>query len=447
MVSVTGDPAHPRLGEPGVAIEYAVRMRAFGQQALWTKRLAEGMLSGADIDALAALLARFHQSAAIAPADSPWGTSATIAAGADATMATLERLASDAASREALVRLRRWDSEQRRTLAPVFSRRKSDGMVRECHGDLHAGNILTTGQGVEVFDCIEFSEVLRWIDVMNDLAFACMDLACHQRRDLSARLRNAYLALTGDYDGLALLGYYSVHRALVRNLVLLLQGSQAANPGEKAACEKQGRAYLAWADDAAKPGTPAILITHGFSGSGKTSFSRQAAEVLGAVHLRSDLERKRLHGLVPEDRSGSLPGAALYDATATERAYARLEQLAHTVTAAGHIALIDAAFLVAAQRERFARCAARLGVPFFIFDMQASPATMTVRLAARAEAGTDASDAGVQVLAQQLATAEPLSAAEKEKTAVVDMEAGLTHAAVVSACRQLAGSTGIFCVE
>jgi predicted kinase len=295
-----------------------------------------------------------------------------------------------------------------------------------------------------MLDCIEFSDALRRIDLMNDLAFACMDLACHQRRDLTARLRNAYLALTGDYEGLAVLGYYTVHRALVRSMVHLLQAGQAANPEARAACERQGLAYLACAGDAAQAGMPAILITHGFSGSGKTSFSRQAAEVLGAVHLRSDIERKRLHGLAPNDRSA---GAALYDAGATERTYARLAALAGAVTAAGHVALVDAAFLSSAQRDRFSGCAASLGVPFFIFDIQASPATMAARLAARAEAGADASDANVQVLAQQQLMAEPLSAAERQDAIVVDIEAGLTRGAVISACRPVARAIGVACME
>jgi aminoglycoside phosphotransferase family enzyme/predicted kinase len=447
VVSITGDLAHPRLGGPGVAIEYAVRMRAFGQGALWTQRVAHALLSAADIDSLAALLARIHQSAAVAPDDSPWGTLATRAAGADVTLGTLERLAGDAASHATLARLRRWDIEQRRKLAPVFVQRKAAGMVRECHGDLHLGNILTTPRGVEVFDCIEFSDALRWIDLMNDLAFACMDLASRQRRDLSARLRNAYLALTGDYAGLPMLRYYSVHRALVRSMVLLLQAGQAASQEMQEACVQQGLAYLACAGDAAKPGTPAILVTHGYSGSGKTSFSRQAAEVLGAVHLRSDIERKRLHGMAPGDHSGGLPGAALYAAAATERTYARLLALALAVTAAGYVVLVDAAFLTVAQRARFAQCAAQLGMPHFIFDIQASRATMAQRLAARAAAGDDASDAGAQVLAQQLARAEPLSAAEKDRAVVVDMEAGMTRATVIEACRLVADTIGIACVE
>jgi aminoglycoside phosphotransferase family enzyme/predicted kinase len=438
VVSITGDPAHPSLGGAGEAIEYAVHMRAFGQQALWTQRLADGRLSVIDIDGLALLLARFHQQAAPAPADSPWGTLPAFAAPADQTMIELGTLLTDPSGRGLLSGLQAWDIRQRHCLALVFARRKSAGMVRECHGDLHSGNILTTERGVEAFDCIEFSEALRWIDVMNDLAFICMDLAFRQRRDLSARLRNEYLALTGDYEGLAVLRFYGVHRALVRSMVFLMQAGQAQNGSPAAAYGQQGLAYLAYAFDAARPAKPAILITHGYSGSGKTTLSRHVVEVLGAIQLRSDVERKRMHGLKADDRSGSGPGSALYDAAASERTYARLLELARAVAEAGFVVIVDAAFLASAQRARFAQCAAGLGIPFFIFDIQASPAAMVQRLAARAAAGTDASDAAAAVLARQLATAEPLSAAERTHAIVVDAETGIDRAAVAGWCKPVA---------
>jgi predicted kinase len=296
---------------------------------------------------------------------------------------------------------------------------------------------------VEVFDCIEFSDALRWIDVINDLAFAWMDLTCRNRPDLAARLLNGYLARTGDYDGLALLAYYSAHRALVRCLALLLRAAQAALPAAADAARREALAYLSLAARLAVPGKPALLITHGFSGSGKTRFSEQAAALLGAVHVRSDIERKRLHGLQPGDRSGAAPGSPLYGAAATRRTYERLLALARTVVQAGMIALVDAAFLAPAQRRRFARYAAQSGVPFTIFDVRASPAVMAQRLALRAKAGVDASDADAAVLAQQLAAARPLSAAELERTIVVDTDASMSPGDVAALCKPLAQALGI----
>ena len=437
VVKVTGDAADPHLDGAGEAIEYAVHMHAFHQDALWNRRVAGGQLSAQEVDAFADLLGRFHQHAAIAPPASAWGSMAAFAANVSLTFNALARLALSPESQSTIARLRLWVSGQSKKLARVMGMRQRAGRVRECHGDLHLGNIVTTERGIEAFDCIEFSDALRWIDVIDDLAFCWMDLARHGRSDLATRFLNSYLSLTGDYGGLPLLRFYSVHRALVRCLVLLLRAAQATLPCAADAASHEALAYLAFAGRLAAPGRPAILITHGYSGSGKTHFSRQAADLLGAVHLRSDVERKRLHGLRPGDRSGAGADATLYGPAASRRTYNRLLALARIVVQSGMTALVDAAFLSYAQRQRFARHAERLGVPFRIFEVRASHSVMTQRIALRTKAGADASDADLAVLAQQLQAAQPLSEREREQAIVVDTDAGMPPSEVARLCRPL----------
>lgn len=159
------------------------------------------------------------------------------------------------------------------------------------------------------------------------------------------------------------------------------------------------------------------------------------------MHLRSDIERKRVYGLRVSDRSGALPGSQLYEAAATRRTYARLLRLTRMVVEAGMVALLDAALLAPALRQRLARYAA--GVPFLIFDVRASPAVMTHRLAERASALSVASDADTRVLASQLADAKPLSDCEMERTVVVDTEAGISPALVARLCEPLKAMLGI----
>lgn len=437
VVKVTGDAVEPCLNGAGEAIEYAVHMHAFPQQALWSRRVAGGELSAHEVDAFAALLGRFHQDAAIAPAASGRGSMAGFAVNAATTFDALARLAQSPESQSTIARLRIWDAEQGRRLARAAGMRMRAGRVRECHGDLHLGNILTTEHGVEAFDCIEFSDALRWIDVINDLAFCWMDLACHGRRDLASRFLNSYLSLTGDYGGLVLLSYYSVHRALVRCLVLLLRGAQTALPNAADAASREALAYLAFAGRLAAPGRPAILITHGYSGSGKTHFSQQAAELLGAVHLRSDVERKRLHGLPPGDRNGAGADSTLYGPAASRRTYSRLLALTRIVVRSGMTALVDAAFLSYAERQRFARHAERLGVPFRILAVRASHSVMAQRIALRTKAGADASDADLAVLAQQQQAAQPLSEQEMKQAIVVETDAGMPPGEVARLCKPL----------
>lgn len=432
VVAVTGNEAHPVLGGVGAAIEYAVRMHAFGQDALWGHRIAHGLLEGAEVDELAHLLARFHMDAPRAPVDSGWGGRAAIATTFPATLAELAASAvgTDAAG---LAALRQWEAAERARLAGHFGRRKAQGMVRECHGDLHCDNVLTVDGRVQVFDYIEFDEALRWIDVMDDLAFPCMDLACRGRPDLAARLLNRYLEDTGDYQGLAVLPYYRVHRALVRAKVMLLRAGQSdAQAKVRALSRAECLRYLDFGLRSARPGQGAVLLTHGYSGSGKTTFCRFVVDILGAIQLRSDVERKRLH-----------VGTALYGETATRLTYAHLRWLAGEVVAAGWPVIVDAASLTAAQRASFRTLAAEMDVPFFLFDIRASQAAMRARIRARRQGGRDVSDADVAVLDSQVAADEPPGPEEMAHAIVVDTEPGLDSARVGRACAPVLAMLGM----
>jgi aminoglycoside phosphotransferase family enzyme/predicted kinase len=423
VVPVAGDPSRPVLGGTGPPLDYAVWMRAFDQGALWSERLARGRLDGAEVDRLAAVLARFHRDTARAPAASAWGSAATVTATFAATLSALAADAADDAADDVallgdLAVVRRWAARRRPALRALATARKAAGMVRECHGDLHCNNIVTLAGEVKAFDCIEFDAALRWIDVIDDVAFAYMDLACRGRPDLAARLLNAYLEQTGDYAGLALLPHYRVHRALVRARVMLLRAHQPGLPADvREASRAEGRSYLRCARRSTCDVPTAVIAMHGYSGSGKTTVARLLVEGLGAVQLRSDVERKRLQPAAARD--------ALYGAGATCRTYARLCELARTVVAAGWPVVVDAACLRAAERGRLRAVAAGLGVPFLIVDVRAPPERMRARIAARRQAGRDASDADAAVLERQLAGAEPLSRTERARTVVVDTGAGI----------------------
>lgn len=434
-VSVTGDPAHPAIGGEGDVIEYAVRMHAFAQQALWSYRVRHGLLAANDIDDLAPKLAHFHLDAAIASKNAGWGTLQTIAATADETLAELAEQLHEHEARDRLAALQNWERAQRLNLADAVDARKAQGMVRECHGDLHCGNIVTTDWGVEVFDCIEFNDRLRWIDVMSDLAFVLMELRFRRRADLAARLLNQYLEITGDYPGLNVLRYYQVHRALVRAKVMLLRANQSDMCAQdREECQQSGLAYLAFAQRCSQHGSAAIMITHGYSGSGKTTFARDVVALLGAVQLRSDVERKRMHGLSATSRPGASSDIPLYAAETTRITYERLLALARAVAQAGWPVIVDAACLKRSQRTLFHALAIELGVPFFIFDIRASQASMKSRIVAREAADRDASDAGIHVLVQQLRHDEPLTAEEAVHTIMVDMEGDMDRQRAKEAC-------------
>lgn len=421
VATISGTPQVPVADGPGEAVEYAVKMRAFEQSALWSHRLRADLLTAGEVDQLAQRVADFHDNAQVAAADSAWCAPAALQAIADETLDQIAVLLDTGEDRQRLQDLHAWEQAQRARLGPLFAARKAGGAIRECHGDLHSGNILTAGGTVEAFDCIEFNDSLRWIDVMNDVAFTCMDLRFRQRPQLAARFLNRYLEARGDYGGLAVLRYYETHRALIRCKVALLRAAQAGISADEAgACRREGLDYLAFAHDRIAPVRPAILVTHGFSGSGKSTLARRLVEALDAVQLRSDVERKRMHGMQPTEHAG----AALYASDVTQDTYRRLHMLAAQVVQAGWTAIVDATFLQAAQREQFRLLAAELGVPFLILDLRAAETAMQARITQRERSEQDASDAGLDVLARQLANHEPLAAEEMPQVVAVDTEAG-----------------------
>jgi len=380
-----------RAAVPG---EYVVRMRRFDAEAMLSVRSASHDAGLADADALADTLARHHLHAPRrAPHGHP-GSAASVAAQCRPLCDTLDVTVPAEAA------LRRWYEAELARIALQLSERQAHGFVRACHGDLHLDNVVRWRNRILMFDCIEFADTLRWIDVASDLAFALMDYSARERADCAHRLLSGWLARTGDHGALGVLPCYFVYRALVRAMTARLRGDDAARSR-----------YLRAASDMARTRRdtqPALLLCHGVSGSGKSVASRALAERIGAIRLSSDVERKR-DACAPEHTRLS---AAAYSDTAIDATYDRLREQARVVLASGYTAIVDATFLRRHNRAAFISLAAQLGVRVAILDFTASRATLAARVAARAALGRDASDADTAVLARQIGHAEPLDGSE-----------------------------------
>lgn len=413
VVAITGTPEHPVPGGRGPAIEWAVRMRRFAQRDRLDHCLEDGRLHPEHIDALARRIAELHAAAAVAGAETVFGTPAAVWQPVAENFTQIAATPINAAARGELEVLRSWSEARFTALRDTFSARRAGGRVRECHGDLHLGNAALVDGEVTLFDCIEFNDNLRWIDVLSDAAFAVMDLEARGRADFARRCLNRYLEYSGDYAGLAVLDFYRVYRALVRAKIACLRGVQADLPAqEQAPLLAEFRRYLALARGATRPGTPALIITHGVSGSGKTTLTQPLLERIGAVRIRSDVERKRLQGLPALAQTDAGVAGGIYRPEITARTYAHLADQAAAVIGAGYPALVDATFLRRAQRDLLRERAARLGVPFLILNFSAAAATLRARIEQRRQRGRDASEATVAVLERQLATQEALAADE-----------------------------------
>jgi aminoglycoside phosphotransferase family enzyme/predicted kinase len=408
VVPIGGSPRLPRVGQKP-AFEYAVKMRQFAPDARLDQRLAAKAVPRAALTEFATRLAKFHGRLPALDTD-PAGQVAQAAARQN--VAALARQVRGR-QRRALDTLRTWTDRECANLAAVFAQRTAAGAERECHGDLHLENLLWHHGSIVAYDALEFDPALREIDVVSEVSFLAMDLIAHGRPDLAYDFLNRYFEVSGDYAGIDVLRFYLVHRALVRAKVGAIKAAQAGHV-------MRADPYIETAHALCRPAAPWLLITHGLSGSGKTTITDELVGRLRALRVRSDLERKRLHGLAADARTESGVGEGLYVAGATRLTYERLAQIADRTLRHGFNAIVDATFLSRAERWEFRQVAAFNGARFAILDCTAPAEELRRRIAARGKAGRDASEATFAVLEQQLAAHEPLDRAERRSAIHVD---------------------------
>jgi aminoglycoside phosphotransferase family enzyme/predicted kinase len=413
--ALLGTPENPRFADEGEAydpahvLEFAVKMRRFAEAGRLDHLCARGELQAAQISALADALANFHGSSAIAAGETRFGSPAVVSGEALENFTELRSLLPNTASQKRLGALHAWTAGECKRLAPHFVARKASGRVRECHGDLHLGNLALIDGRVTLFDCIEFNEDFRWIDVASEVAFTYVDLLDHRQPGLAGWLLNEWLIRSGDYQALPVLRFYATYRALVRAKVAAIRARQG--PGDFS----EALGYLTLAEGLVAPPQPRLIITHGLSGCGKT---RASARLIlddpsaSTLRLRSDVERKRLFGLNATDRSGSPIGCGIYGQEANQLTYQRLYGLAQQALAAGWSTVVDAAFLKRAERDIFRALADAAGADFFILAPLATPDQLRQRIQSRLAKGSDASEATLAVLEKQMTWIEALGADE-----------------------------------
>jgi hypothetical protein len=400
--AITGPPEAPRVGGVGPTLEYAVRMRQFDPREELDALVAARAVEVREIEALGEHLARFHSGTAPVDPASDCGRPETVHRVIRDNFSELTRLPEAGALQGEIADLRQWVDRTQARVGPCIERRRIGGRVRECHGDLHCGNVVRWRGELTPFDGIEFDPALRFIDVANDVAFLTMDLAVRGRPDLRRTALQAWIESSGDFDGLRLLPYFEAYRALVRAKVAALRALQESggSPDRARDCNAVA-AYLRWALHRTEQAPRGLWLTCGLSGSGKTWLARALAQSFDALHVRSDVERKRLAGLGPLDTSDSPPDGGIYTPEYTRRTYDRLHECAESAIEGGETIIVDAAFLRRDERTRMLGLARRHGVPFSILHCVAPASVLRQRVDQRRRSGLDASEAGVALLDRQ----------------------------------------------
>ena len=405
IVRLTGSPTTPKIEGQGDPFEFAVKMKQFPEDQGINWILSKGRKVETCILQLADRIASFHEDIEKAGEHTHYGNPDMVWQPMKECLHDLPLNLLTSTTQECLAQIKKWLYQEWQDLFDVFLQRRRAGFVRECHGDLHLGNIVFFKEKVCVFDALEFEPRLRWIDVMSEVAFLVMDLEHHGRQDLAFLFVNRYLELTGDYEGLKVLRLYQVYRALVRAKVSGLRLAQLEeNSFEKEKVKVDMENYIQLAHRSLAGRSPVLALMHGVSGSGKTTVSTHIVKAMGAVRLRSDVERKRLFSeqLLPQDICKK--NSDLYHPSMTIRTYEHIQDLARTLLQAGFFVVIDAAFLRKDQRVLFRELAKEQVCPCFIVDVCAPTSVLSKRIEKRSREGRDVSDATVEIMKLQKET-------------------------------------------
>lgn len=382
---------------PGEVVDWTIEMERFDQDCLLDRLAARGALDLSVMPQLAEAVAAFHAGAARRPdhggfAGMIWvidGNAAGFASegagildpglAGEVTAGTRDRCERD---RDRL--------EQRRT----------QGFVRECHGDLHLRNIVLLEGRPTLFDGVEFNDEISCIDVLYDTAFLLMDLWQRDLRGHANLLWNRLFELEPDITGLPLLPLFLSCRAAVRAKTNATSARLTSDVTRQAALREQAQRYLALAAELLRPAAARVVAIGGLSGTGKSTIARALAPAIGAapgaIVLRSDIVRKTMLGAAPLDRLG--PEA--YTPEVSDRVYATLRERAREVAGAGHAVIVDAVFADPRERDAVARVAREAGVPFQGVWLEAPASVLEARVSGRRG---DASDADVAVVRNQVA--------------------------------------------
>ena len=387
-----------RLGGEGKAVEWVLKMRRFEQTKLFDRMAGEGRLDLATMPCLAEVIVAFHDSA-----DRVLAPGQAVRPLADVLRDTAEAFAADACTvpPDAAKALARLSRDRLAAISPLLEARARGGYVRHCHGDLHLRNIVEIDGAPVLFDAIEFDDRIATIDVLYDLAFLLMDLGKRGLVRHANSVLNAYLdeeASTGNLVGLAALPLFLSMRAAIRAKVEVLRARMAPQK-EADAAREEARAYFVLAQNFLVSAGPRLVAIGGLSGSGKSAVARAIAPFIGAfpgaVHVRSDVERKRLFGVAPSDR---LPASA-YAPEISDRVYAMCRKRALMALEGGRAAIVDAVHAKKEERDALAALAAENGIPFTGLWLEAPARLMRERVAARTG---DVSDATAEVVDVQL---------------------------------------------
>ncbi len=411
-ITKTGDKF--TLNGAGEIVEYALKMKQFSQAGLLGNLLQQGKLTGAQLEELGRVVAQFHAQAHRSNYINTFGSVSQIRKAFDENYQQTKKYLGSVQTPLQYEETKQFTDDFFTQEKELLVARQNQGWIRECHGDLHLDNICLWQNKILLFDRIEFNESFRFVDVMYDIAFTVMDLQAQGHQDLSYIFLNSYIEQTGDWQGLEILPLYLSRQAYVRAKVnSFLLNESDVTPEAKAKARRNAAHYynLAWQYTRSHDGK--LILMSGLSGSGKTTVARYLAQKLGAIQIRSDALRKHLAG-IPLAQSGN---QEIYTPQMSEKTYRCLLELGIKLARRGFKVILDAKYDQQQLRAAAISQAQFYNIPLEIIHCSAPESILRDRLLTRTG---DISDATLDLLKKQQATAEAFTELESNLVTTVD---------------------------
>lgn len=439
VVPITQRDGRLALGGDGEVVEYAVKMRQLAQHGFLRDRLQRGRVGHRELDRLANTLKTFYLAQHPTPVIEEWGRVARLKISTDENFRQTAAFVGQTLSRAAFDAIRAGTNGFYAAHRALFARRVRERWIRDCHGDLHLDHIHVGPKALHVYDCIEFNDRFRYVDVASDVAFLAMDLDFNRRPGLAEHFVRRIAGALRDRELPRLLDFYKCYRAYVRGKVESLHGcAREASAAEREAAVARARRYFQLALRYAVAGSrPLVLLVMGRIASGKSTLAEALGRELGWPVFSSDRVRKELAGLPLHERGDPAARGRLYAERMTRRTYNALLGAATKRVAAGECCILDATFGHRDLRQLAARRLARAKVPFLFVEARTTVASQRRRLAARAGRPNEVSDARLEDLAKLNSTYQPPRELGSARLVAV-RNGGSLEAAVRESLRKLA---------
>ncbi|MFH1770925.1 MAG: AAA family ATPase [archaeon] len=413
----------------GKLVDYGIKMKEFSQEKIITKLVQKNLLTSEQIKQITDLLVNFYKKAKTNDKISKYGSVKLFKINTDENFEQTKSMIGKTISKGQFELIEKETNEFYKINSWLFEKRVKDGMIKECHGDLHTGNMFLDGNRIKIFDCIEFNERFKNSDVAADIAFLSMDMDFHGKEELSKELIINYVKKSGDWELLKVLNFYKCYRAYVRGKVTgFLLNDKNVPENEKKKITATAKNYFTLAERYAKEinyryiefKKPVVIMTSGFSATGKSFITKWFRKFFEIESLSTDIIRKELFNIPLEEKTRHGLGEGIYSPENVKKVYDELFLRCKNLVSEGKNCLLDAVFIKRALRERGMKTAMDANAEFLILNTVAEDKNIKFRLAKKAKSKDDPSDATWKVYLKQKENWEEFSDEEKKHALKID---------------------------